>query len=126
MTAKIAHLTLGDPIEPARQVPAVEIAQTAAHHQKDLLGDVVAIGIRAAQRANPTADLIEPFVIDPFESATTGRTSPSLSGIESALAHLNLQGYYRLHLTDVGHTSGDTFTKNLARRCDGSPESPYF
>jgi len=86
------------------------------------LGDVVAIGIRAAQRPNPTADLIEPFVIDPFESATTGRTSPSLSGIESALAHLNLQGYYRLHSTDVGRTSGDTFTKNLSRRCYGSPE----
>jgi len=56
----------GDPIEPARQFPAVEIAQTGGDHQKDLLGDVVR-SASGPPSAESTADLIEPFVIDPFE-----------------------------------------------------------
>ncbi|HJX65572.1 MAG TPA: hypothetical protein VJ860_16660 [Polyangia bacterium] len=121
-TAKIAHLTLRDPIEPAWQLRAVKSAQTAAHHQKDFLGDVVAIGIRAAHRADPTADLLEPVVIDAFKYATARCTPPTVSGKDTVLTHLNLRGDYRLHLTPLGRTRGDSFTKKLVRPCDASAE----
>jgi hypothetical protein len=76
-TAKISHLPLCDAIEPARQVGAVKRVKPAAYHQKNLLGNVVAIGIWPAQRPDPTADLREPLIVDALKAAAAGRTSPA-------------------------------------------------
>ena len=65
--AKVAHLPAGDPVQPAGGVGAVEGVEPAAHDQEDLLHDVVAIGLGAAERADPARDLLEPGVVERAE-----------------------------------------------------------
>src|SRR5205823_4979599 len=45
--AKVAHLAAGDPVHPSSGVGPIEGAESPAHHEKDLLHDVVAIGLGA-------------------------------------------------------------------------------
>src|SRR5450432_117039 len=62
--AKVAHLPAGDPVEPAGRVRTVEGVETPAHHQEDLLDDVVAVGLRPAERADPARHVLEPNVVE--------------------------------------------------------------
>ena len=56
--AKVADLAGGDAVQPARDVVAVERLEPPAHHQEDLLHDVVTVGIqRTSSLASPAGAL---------------------------------------------------------------------
>src|SRR5262249_2103301 len=49
----VANHERGNLVKPGRQIVAVERRQLAAHHEEDLLGDVLDVCFWAAERAHP-------------------------------------------------------------------------
>src|SRR4029077_3829678 len=73
--AEVPDLSAGDAVEPSRQVPTVEGGEAPADDQEDLLHDVVAIGVEAAERPNPARDIFEPVVVEGTEIVDDTQTS---------------------------------------------------
>jgi hypothetical protein len=63
----IAHGELRDPVQPARQVAAVERSSLRLHDQEDLLREILGVRARHAQRVEPFDDVVEPALIDVAE-----------------------------------------------------------
>ena len=71
-TPVVANRALGDAVEPAAQVATVELGQLAPHDQKDLLGEIVEVGVEAAERASPARHLVKPLDVDLLEGRPLG------------------------------------------------------
>ncbi len=60
----LAQLTAGDPIKPSRHVVAIEGLEPAPGHEKNLLREVLGVGVGRPERPQPSYDLSEPCPID--------------------------------------------------------------
>jgi len=60
----IAHGQLRNSIQPARQVPAIELRQLPPHDDENFLRQIFGLGRWRAQRVQPPHDVVEPCLVD--------------------------------------------------------------
>jgi len=67
--AVIADRSLGDPIQPSRQILPIEAVQFSPHHDENFLHQIFEVCIEAAKGARPRRHLVKPRFVHLIEPA---------------------------------------------------------